>query len=229
MTPRKPLVIDPVLNFFTYLGGMLPDVALHVAADATGVYVTGATLSPTFPPRRRSLSFHVAICGSSRNFPCPDVFVTKLKPDGSGLLYSTYLGGSGSDIGIGIAVDSNQQAYVVGETESMDFPTTSSGFQSSAASRLARAFLTKLSSGGSQLLYPNYLGGTPAAGAPALTLITTRSPRLLRQTAQDTPISLDTLDRIHSLPPRASCSPTQAEIPDLVACNATTTMRSNLL
>jgi beta-propeller repeat-containing protein len=162
----RPLVIDPVLSFFTYLGGMLPDVALHVAADATGVYVTGATTSPDFPTGSAfSSSFHAAICGQSQypSFPCPDAFVTKLKPDGSGILYSTYLGGSRSDIGIGIAVDSSQQAYIVGETESMDFPTTNSGFQNSATSRLTRAFLTKLSSGGSQLLYSTYLGGTPGS------------------------------------------------------------------
>jgi len=162
----KPLVIDPVLSFFTYLGGMLPDVALHVAADATGVYVVGTTVSPDFPTASAfSASLHASICGApgGKSFPCPDVFVTKLKSDGSGILYSTYLGGSRSDVGIGIAVDSNQQAYVVGETESMDFPTTNSGFQSSAASRLARAFLTKLSSSGSQLLYSTYLGGTPGS------------------------------------------------------------------
>ncbi len=162
----KPLVIDPVLSFFTYLGGMLPDFALHVAADATGVYVVGATVSPDFPTASAfSSSLHASMCGgsSSKTFPCPDVFVTKLKPDGSGILYSTYLGGSRSDIGIGIAVDPNQQAYVVGETESMDFPTTNSGFQSTATSRLTRAFLTKLSSTGSQLLYSTFLGGTPGS------------------------------------------------------------------
>src|SRR4029077_14679636 len=144
----KPLVIDPVLSFFTYLGGMLADVGLHIAADATGIYVTGATTSPDFPTSASALnkSLHAAMCGNSRSFPCPDAFVTKLKPDGSALIYSTYLGGSRSDIGMGIAVDSNQQAYVVGETESLDFPTTSGGFQSSVASRLTRAFLTKLNS-----------------------------------------------------------------------------------
>jgi len=162
----KPLVIDPVLSFFTYLGGMLADVGLHIAADATGIYVTGATTSPDFPTASAlSSSLHSAFCnapGLGKTFPCPDAFVTKLKPDGSGIIYSTYLGGSRSDIGIGIAVDSNQQAYVAGETESMDFPTTSGGFQSSATSRLARAFLAKLSSSGS-LLYSTYLGGTPGS------------------------------------------------------------------
>jgi hypothetical protein len=161
----KPLVIDPVLSFFTYLGGMLPDVALHVAADATGVYVTGATLSPDFPHSASafSTSLKVGICGppaTNTSFPCPDVFVTKLKPDGTGVLYSTYLGGTRSDIGLGIAVDSNQQAYIVGETESTDFPTTPSGFESSVTGRLTRAFLTKLNSAGSQLMYSTFLGGT---------------------------------------------------------------------
>jgi hypothetical protein len=160
----KPLVIDPVLSFFTYLGGMLTDFALHVAADSTGVYVTGVTVSPDFPTASPfSSNLHATFCGSSRGFPCPDAFVTKFKPDGSGILYSTYLGGSGSDIGLGIAVDSNQQAYVVGETESTNFPTTTSGFQNTAPSKLARAFLTKLNSSGSLLLYSTFLGGTPGS------------------------------------------------------------------
>ena len=159
----KPLVIDPVLSFFSYLGGMLTDFALHVAADSTGAYVTGATTSPDFPTASAfSTSLHAAMCGNLRSFPCPDAFVTKFKPDGSALLYSTYLGGSRSDIGIGIAVDSNQQAYVAGETESLDFPTTSNAFQSAATTRLTRAFLTKLNSSGS-LLYSTYFGGTPGS------------------------------------------------------------------
>jgi Beta-propeller repeat len=160
----KPLIIDPVLSFFTYLGGMLTDFGLHIAADSTGVYVTGFTTSPDFPTSPSALStiFHSATCGNRRSFPCPDAFVTKFKSDGSAIIYSTYLGGSRSDIGIGIAVDSSQQAYVVGETESMDFPTTGNAFQVTAASRLTRAFLTKLSSTG-QLLYSTYLGGIPGS------------------------------------------------------------------
>jgi hypothetical protein len=166
--PSKPLVIDPVLSFFTYLGGMLPDVALHVAADATGVYVTGTTVSPDFPTSTSafSRSLHVGMCSSQRAVPCPDVFVTKLKPDGTGILYSTFLGGSRSDVGLGIAVDSNQQAYIVGETESMDFPTTNSSFQGSASALLARGFLTKLNASGSQLLYSTFFGGTPGSQGP---------------------------------------------------------------
>jgi hypothetical protein len=166
----KPLVIDPVLTFFTYLGGMLTDVGLHVAADSTGIYVTGATTSPDFPtsPSAFSTSLHTTttLCGgtspTNHSFPCPDAFVTKLKPDGSGLIYSTYLGGTRSDIGLGIAVDSNQQAYVVGETESMDFPTTTNNaYQGTATTRLTRAFLTKLDASGSHLLYSTYFGGSP--------------------------------------------------------------------
>src|SRR5262249_50165968 len=137
-------------------------------ADSSGVYVTGATVSPDFPTSSSAFSraLKMGICGASSNpkiFPCPDAFVTKLKPDGTGILYSTYLGGSRSDVGLSIAVDANQQAYVVGETESTDFPTTNSGFQSAASAPLARAFLTKLDSSGSHLLYSTFFGGTPGS------------------------------------------------------------------
>jgi beta-propeller repeat-containing protein len=163
----KPLVIDPVIRFYTYLGGMLPDVALHVAADGSGVYVIGATASPDFPTASAiSSGLHAAICGTSKAFPCPDAFVTKVKPDGSGILYSTYLGGTASDLGIGIAVDPSQQVYLVGETESLDFPTTTSGFQKTATTKMTRAFLTKLSSSGSQILYSTFFGGTPGSRLP---------------------------------------------------------------
>src|SRR5882672_6698005 len=167
----RPLIIDPVLSYFTYLGGMLPDFALRIAVDSSGnAYVTGATISPNFPASTGALrgTLLVSVCGTSnpnglfghRQFPCPDAFVTKLNPTGTAAVYSTYLGGTRSDIGVGIAVDSTGNAYVAGETESSDFPTTASGFQHGSLPRLSRAFLVKLDPTGSQNLYSTYLGGT---------------------------------------------------------------------
>jgi len=88
--------------------------------------------------------------------------VTKLNATGSALLYSTYLGGSGSDFGNGIAVDSTGNAYVTGGTSSSNFPTIAA-FQATCAScgsGQENAFVTKLNATGSALLYSTYLGGT---------------------------------------------------------------------
>jgi len=113
---RYPLVIDPGLLYSTYLGGSGGDQGFGIAVDTSGsAYVTGETSSSSFPStfwgRRRELH------GGG------DVFVTKLNPAGSGLVYSTYLGGSGEDRGLGLAVDAAGSVYVTGFA-STGFPTT---------------------------------------------------------------------------------------------------------
>jgi uncharacterized protein (TIGR03437 family) len=107
------------LEFSTYLGGTGFDIASAIAVDSTGnPYVTGVTNSPDFPvinavqPTRGGF------------FTNNDAFVTKLSPDGTSIVYSTYLGGSGFDQGSSIAVDAAANAYVTGNTSSFDFPTT---------------------------------------------------------------------------------------------------------
>jgi hypothetical protein len=165
------LVIDPVISSFTYLGGLQTDFGLKVAVDSTGAaYVTGATVSSNFPisgAYQPGLSGG-GTCGnpgtagnSLRRFPCPDAFVSKLDPSGTKLVYSTYLGGTRSDFGTGIAVDSNGIAYVAGWTESADFPVTSTAYQTTSGTPYSSsAFITKLNSSGSQILYSSYLGAT---------------------------------------------------------------------
>lgn len=110
----KSLVIDPVLSYSTYLGGSKTDRVGRVAVDSGGnAYVTGYTTSADFPTTENA---HQPI-GSE------DVFVAKLNASGTSLVYSTYLGGSGVDRGIGVAVDSVGNAYLTGQTFSTDFPT----------------------------------------------------------------------------------------------------------
>jgi Beta-propeller repeat len=124
-----------------------------IAVDSAGsAYVSGYALSTDFPTAN-------PIQMSNRGNA--DVFVTKLTPDGSGLVYSTYLGGSGQDWGGGIAVDSSGNAYVTGQTASSNFPTTPGAFQTSKPSSGINpsAFVTELNSTGSLLLYSTYLGG----------------------------------------------------------------------
>ena len=145
----RELVIDPSVTFATYLGGSAEDDAYGVGFDSFGnVYVTGQTASSSFPGTSGS---------SGGGF---DAFVTKISPDGTTLIYSTYLGGGGTDSGNAIAVDYLGNAYVAGGTDSTNFPATSGAFQKTAGGDLD-AFVCKFASTGT-MTYCTYLGGSGA-------------------------------------------------------------------
>lgn len=146
------LVIDPVLEYSTLLGGNYGAQARAIAVDSTGnAYVTGVTSSTDFP---------TANAAQSTNHGEPDVFVTKLNASGSALVYSTYLGGGNQEYGLGIAVDSTGSAYVTGWTFSANFPTVNA-FQGTKGNLFTDdAFVAKLSPAGSALVYSTYLGGS---------------------------------------------------------------------
>jgi hypothetical protein len=153
----RPLVIDPVLSYSTYLGGSGLDYGTSIAVDSSGsAYVTGVTYSTDFPTVNPLQSANTA--GSKGT-----AFVTKLNPAGTAIVYSTYLGGSGNpaygDRGQGIAVDSSGNAYVTGVAFSPDFPTVNA-FQASSGGGAEDAFVAKLNATGSTLIYSTYLGGS---------------------------------------------------------------------
>jgi len=140
------------LVYSTYLGGSGFDQANGIAVDSLGrAYVTGYTNSSNFPVANAPQ----AACKSCPNVN--DAFVTEIGPDGSALVYSTYLGGSGDDHGLGIAVDALGNAYATGFTFSPDFPTTSGAYQRSLLGSVS-AFVAKVSANGSSLGYSTYLG-----------------------------------------------------------------------
>src|SRR5258708_6111825 len=144
----KPLIIDPILAYSTYLGGAGSDQGNAIAVDSTGAaYVTGYT-NGIFPTLNASQN---AFGGGSQ-----DAFVAKLSPSGA-LVYSTYLGGSTTDLGLGIAVDSAGAAYVTGYTGG-GFPTLNAS-QNTFGGGLNDAFVAKLGPTGA-LAYSTYLGGT---------------------------------------------------------------------
>jgi hypothetical protein len=146
-----PLIIDPTLTYSTYLGGSSTDSGTGIAIDSSGnAYVTGQTFSSDFPTQNPYQGTYADDYG--------DAFIAKLSASGSALMYSTYLGGSGSDYGRGIAVDASGNAYVIGHTASTDFPTQNPYQGANAGSD--DAFITKLSSSGSTLIYSTYLGGS---------------------------------------------------------------------
>ncbi len=139
------------LLYSTYLGGTGPDDANALAIDANGnAYITGSTGSTNFPVTAGA--FQRSFGGGAE-----DVFVTKLNPSGSGLVYSTYLGGTDDDSGAGIVLDGAGNAYITGDTASIDFPTTASAYSRTQLG-FDSAYLAKLNASGTALVYSTYLG-----------------------------------------------------------------------
>ena len=168
----RSLVIDPTLAYSTYLGGSGSAGSSGIAADASGnAYVTGVTPSSDFPttPGAFQTTF-----GGGHEWAPADAFVSKLNADGSALLYSTYLGGSGYETSDGMTVDASGNAFVKGYTDSSDFPTTAGAFQTALGGGHAilcagnlpclDAFVAKLNASGSGLVYSTYLGGSGEEG-----------------------------------------------------------------
>ena len=146
--PELALVIDPVLSYSTYLGGSNYDRGNDIAVDGSGnAYVTGITQSTDFPIEGEFQT-------DQSNW---DAFVTKLNSSNNALVYSTYVGGSGPDYGLRIAVDGSDKAYITGYTKSTNFPTTPNAYDTSHNGGYD-AFVMKLSATGN-LVYCTYLGG----------------------------------------------------------------------
>ncbi len=147
-----------VISYSTYLGGGGDDHGQAIAVNSAGdAYITGSTDSTNFP-QVNSLNATGSGCSSPSGNGGVDAFVTELNPTGSALVYSTYLGGSGTDAGYGIAVDGSNDAYVTGSTTSANFPTTTDAYAATNSGG-ADAFVTKLNAAGNGLLYSTYLGG----------------------------------------------------------------------
>ena len=156
------------LLFSTYLGGADDEASAGgIAVDAAGsAYVAGSTRSADFPvtagafqtAKVAGLCYPVVGIPEARPLPCPDAFLTKLSADGKSLAYSTYLGGTSTDIATSIVVDSSGSAYVLGTTSSRDLPTTSKAYQSTF-NGFEDAFIAKFNPSGSALVYSTYLGG----------------------------------------------------------------------
>jgi hypothetical protein len=154
----RPLVIDPTLDYSTYLGGGGDDEAYAIAVDSSGAaYIAGGTDSTDFP------------AAAGPGSPGRDAFVAKLNPAGTALVYSTYLGGDNtfSDDAFGIAVDGSGSAYVTGTTNSTNFPTVDA-LQGDQAS--FDAFVTKLNPAGDALDYSTYYGGGSIDNGNAIAL-----------------------------------------------------------
>ena len=162
--PSLPLVIDPVLAYSSYLGGSAGDYGNGIAVDSAGnAYVVGQAGSTNFPTTAGS--FQPAISG---DLGYTDAFVTKINAAGSAIVYSTYLGGSGPDVALGVAVDANGSAYVIGEEQSTNFPSTAGAFQTPQFDW--DVFVVKLNPTGSALTYASHFGSEGADHGLAIAL-----------------------------------------------------------
>lgn len=179
--PAKGLIIDPTLDYSTYLGGDQDDQSAAIAIDGSGAtYITGQTFSANFPTTSGAYQTSCAKCPSSS-----DIFVTKLNASGSALAYSTYIGGSDSDTSSGIDVDSQGNAYITGQTTSSDFPVTPGAYQttcSSCSSSVADAFALKLSATGA-LVYSTFLGGSGVDQASSIRVDASGNAHLVGSTS----------------------------------------------
>lgn len=150
--PSYVLSIDPLISS-TYLGGSSDEYPLDFTRDREGnIYITGFTYSSDFP-----------LSGDyfQGEYESIDLFVSKLSPDLTTLLASTFVGGTGDDRGYSVQLDQEGNLYVVGTSESLDFPITSNAYDTSAngGSVNADVVVIKMSSDLSMLLNSTYLGG----------------------------------------------------------------------
>ena len=158
---KQQLVIDPVIDFSTFFGGIGSDEGLAIAVDSSGAaYVTGTTYSNNFNT--------FAPLQTINRGGKYDSFVAKINPSGTGLVYSTYIGGGGEDTAAGIAVDGAGNAFIVGTTNSTDF-NTRNALQPNL-SFVDDVFITKVSAAGNDLLFSTYLGGSSSDLGLAITV-----------------------------------------------------------
>ena len=176
------------MAFSTYLGGTGADQGYALALDGAGnVYVTGSTTSRDFPTVAPAQS---ASGGGT------DVFVSEVKSDGSALVYSTYLGGSGTDSPNGIAVDSAGNAYVVGATTSPNFPAINP-MESANSSSPNEAFVAQVAAGGAAFNFSSYLGGSGTDTANGVAVDTAGNAYIIGTTSSiDFPVTVGSLQPV---------------------------------
>jgi hypothetical protein len=177
------------IAFSTYLGGSSTDYGYGgIAVDSFGnIYAAGTTRSTNFP-RMNALQ---QVLGGGY-----DAYVSKLNPTGTGLVFSTYLGGSGDDVAYGIAVDAPGNVYLTGETFSSNFPL-SNAFQTSRRGT-SDAFITKINASGTTLGYSTYYGGNNVDGGTAVAVNSCGEPYVIGATdSNDFPTTTSSAQTSH--------------------------------
>ena len=178
------------LIYSTFLGGSGTDGASGLAVDAAGnAYIGGGTASPNFPVTPGA--FSTVLTGSG------DAFVTKLNAAGSGLIFSTLIGGSGTEGIGGLVLDTDANIYVAGGTSSADFPMTPTAYDNTFNGAVSDAFIAKLNPGATALLYSTFLGGSDNEGAADIAIDFARNVYVTGQTmSADFPTTPGAPDRV---------------------------------
>jgi hypothetical protein len=176
----RPLIVDPAIVYSTYFGGTSAQIEA-IAVDAAGeAFVAGWTCCGDDLPTVGAYQPH--LLGTA------NAFVAKFSADGKSLVYSTYLGGSDTDIATGIAVDDSGDAYVAGITDSPDFPAMPA--QATALAGGFDAFVTMLNPAGDGLVYSRYVGGSQDDLASAIAIDANGSAYIAGQTfSTDFPVT----------------------------------------
>jgi hypothetical protein len=145
-----PLIIDPILDYASYIGGSGPDQGSSIAVDTAGnIYITGTSFSTSLPIQT---PYQDTLMGRS------DIFIAKFNPSGDTLLFATYLGGQDYDKATGISIDAIGNIVLTGTTRSHDFPIKNA-IQGSYGGGTSDAFVSKFNADGSELLFSSYIGG----------------------------------------------------------------------
>ncbi len=200
--PNRELIIDPGLDYSTFLGGTSHEFGTGIAVDTVGnAYVVGVTQSPNFPTTAGAFDR----TGSASNDL--DVFVTKINATGTALIFSTFLGGSNFEWGRGIALDAANNVYITGQTKSSNFPTTGGAFDRTfnvdTCPRCGidqyDAFVTKLNAAGSSLVYSTYLGGFDLDDGMAIAVDSAGSAYIAGETGSSNfPTTTGAISRVRS-------------------------------
>lgn len=207
--PDLPLVIDPLV-FSTYVGGDSDEKARDITMDDDrNIYVTGYTESENFPTTAGSYS--------TSKTGVNDIFVFKMDPEGKDLIYSTFIGGSGRNMGEGITLDNLKNAFILGLTFSPDFPTTNEAYDRTY-NGYSDLVVCKLNDDGSELLYSTYIGGSGYDYSSAIALNDENNAVLLGNTrSSDYPTTTGAYDTTHNGEVDILCTTLNAAGSDLVS------------
>ena len=185
--------------YSTYLGGSFSDYGTGIAVDAAGnVYVSGYTYSTDFPTQN---ALQTSLAGGS------DIFITKFSPGSSALLFSSYLGGSSNDQALAMVVDATGNVYLTGNTQSANFPVTTTAYQSTLLGT-TNAFVTKIAPGGSTLVFSTLFGGNQTDQANAMALDTAGNVYITGFTQSDNFPRLDAFQNVLGISGAGNCGST---------------------
>jgi hypothetical protein len=199
----RELIIDPVLAFSTYFGGSGSETSPSIAVNGNGnIYVVGTTTSPQASFTDYNVTTHTSIPATLAIAPPgpSHIFVAEINPAQPSVVYETFIGGTGADTSVGLAVDSGGNAYLVGNTASVDFPTFGIPYQTAPKAKTQCAgsptctsvFVSVLNAAGTALTYSSYLSGDGNDQATGMTIDLSADVFITGSTtSNDTPSSTD--------------------------------------